>query len=266
MRAVVGAVGISLVFLAAILAPLLTPYDPFEVNLTERTIPPIWLGNGSLSHPLGTDQLGRDVWTRVVHGSRISVVVIVGGLALSGVLGTALGFIFGYCRGFWDGLFEIAVPWYAAVILRVVAICCAATIMLIIGTGLVNLIVVSGLVTWPRYAKVICLRINTSEPSQNVVHPLDAAVDAQESQPSPNSLVAVVAPQLGFQVICESALNFLGIGVEPPLPSWGLMVASGRGDLGAWWISVFPLAAILALVISFYILGSRTASTSCDHV
>ena len=225
MRAAAGSVIIALVVLSAILAPLIAPHDPLYPDIRARSVPPFWQENGSLSYPLGTDELGRDVWSRLVYGTRVTLVVSLGALAVGGVLGAALGVIFGYRPGLWHGLFEMATPWYMGVIWSVVAVWCAIWIMvaiggglvdlvivlglvtypLAIGGGLVNLVIVLGLVTCPPCAKAMRLRIITRRLPPNAAHPQDAAdSDAREDATGAtvNGLSALVARQLGFLAHC----------------------------------------------------------------
>ena len=259
MRAAAGSVIIALVVLAAILAPLIAPHCPLYLDLTAMSVPPFWQENGSLSHPLGTDQIGRDVWSWLVYGTRVTLVVSLGALAVGGVLGAALGVIFGYRPGLWYGLFEMATPWYMGVIWSVVAVWCAFWIMVSIGGGLVNLVIGLGLVTWPPCAKAMRLCIITRRLPLNAAHPQDVAdSDAREDATgvTVNGLSALVARQLGFLVICEFALTFLGVGVRSHIASWGVMVWSLPYDAGAWWIFAFPLAAVILLAISFYMVGN----------
>ena len=259
MRAAAGSVIIALVVLAAILAPFIALHPTHDIDLTARYVPPFWQENGSLSYPLGTDLLGRDVWSRLVYGTRVTLVVSLGALAVGGVLGAALGVIFGYRPGLLYRLFEMAPPWYMRVIWGVVAFICAFWIVGATGATLVNLVIALGLVTWPPYAKAMRLRIITRRPPPNAAHPQDAAdSDPREDATGAtvNGLSALVPRQLGFLVICESVLSFLGIGVPADIVSWGEMVASSRHAPGAWWTFAFPLAAVILLAIGFYMVGN----------
>ena len=259
MRAAAGSVIIALVVLAAILAPLIAPHDPLYPDIRARSVPPFWQENGSLSYPLGMDELGRDVWSWLVYGTRVTLVVSLGALAVGGVLGAALGVIFGYRPGLWYGLFEMATPWYMGVIWSVVAVWCAFWIMVSIGGGLVNLVIGLGLVTCPPCAKAMRLRIITRRLPPNAAHPQDAAdSDAREDATGAtvNGLSALVARQLGFLVICEFALTFLGVGASFLGASWGATVGSLLYDPATRWISAFPLAAVILLAISFYMVGN----------
>ena len=259
MRAAAGSVIIALVVLAAILAPLIAPHDPLYIDITARSVPPFWQENGSLSHPLGTDELGRDVWSRLVYGARATLVVSLGALAVGGVLGAALGVIFGYRPGLWHGLFEMATPWYMGVIWSVVAVWCAFWIMASIARGLVDLVIGLGLVTWLPCAKAMRLCIITRRLPPNAAHPQDVAdSDAREDATGAtvNGLSALVARQLGFLVICEFALTILGVGLPFRITSWGGMIWSLPNDSATRWIFAFPLAAVILLSISFYMVGN----------
>ena len=243
--------------LVAIFAPLVTPYSPTKTSLPEKNIPPFWQEGGSISHPLGTDPLGRDIWARLAYGARVSLLVALSTLALGGVMGTALGLISGYYRALDPFIMRasditIAFPIILFAILLVV----------IIGAGLINLIVAVGLVIWARYARVIrgeVLTIMTQDyiARAKVAGASDFRIITRHIFPNVfNTLVVLLTLQVGFLIIVESSLSFLGAGVPPPTPAWGSMVASGRDYIvSAWWVSAIPGVAIMLLVIAFNMLG-----------
>ncbi len=258
IRWVAGLVVVALFVLAAILAPLITSHDPVVQNLPDRRAPTFWLEGGSVSHPLGTDYLGRDVWSRLVYGARTSLIVALGALAIGGVLGTALGFISGYWRGSRDKIFDTTLPRLISPVVWLV--CCvwvALWLLAYIGPALINLIIVMGLVTWPRYIKPIRREVMLHTPQHSIAGVSDPGNSVRFLfLKMAGALPTLFISQMGFLIILESILSFLGIGVSPPTPSWGGAVADSRVYLATWWISAFPLICIALLSAGFYMLGS----------
>ena len=250
--------GIILFFvLVAVFAPLMTPYSPTKANLPEKNIPPFWQEEGTLSHPLGTDPLGRDIWTRLAYGTRVSLLVALSTLALGGILGTALGLISGYYRRL-----DPIVMRASDITIAFPIILFAILLVVIIGAGLINLIIAVGLVIWARYARVIrseVLTIMTQDyiARARVSGASDFRIITRHIFPNVlNTLVVLLTLQVDFLIIVESSLSFLGAGVPPPTPAWGSMVASGRDYIvSAWWVSTIPGIAIMLLVIAFNMLG-----------
>lgn len=243
--------------LVAIFAPLVTPYSPTKTSLPEKNVPPFWQEGGSISHPLGTDPLGRDIWARLAYGARVSLLVAVSTLALGGVMGTALGLISGYYRAL-----DPIVMRASDITIAFPIILFAILLVVIIGAGLINLIIAVGLVIWARYARVIrgeVLTIMTQDyiSRAKVAGASDFRIITKHIFPNVvNTLVVLLTLQVGFLIIVESSLSFLGAGVPPPTPAWGSMVASGRDYIvSAWWVSAIPGIAIMLLVIAFNMLG-----------
>ena len=244
--------------LVAIFAPLVTPYSPTKTSLPEKNIPPLWQEGGTLSHPLGTDPLGRDLWSRLAYGARVSLLVALSTLALGGILGTALGLISGYYRGVVDAIIMRA----SDITIAFPIILFAILLVVIVGPGLINLIVAVGLVIWARYARVVrgeVITIMTQDyiSRARVSGASDFRIITRHLFPNVfNSLLVLLTLQVGFLIIVESSLSFLGAGVPPPTPAWGSMVASGRDYIvSAWWVSAIPGIAIMLLVIAFNMLG-----------
>ena len=251
-------VGIILFFvLVAIFAPLVTPYSPTKTSLPEKNVPPFWQEGGSISHPLGTDPLGRDIWARLAYGARVSLLVALSTLALGGVLGTTLGLVSGYYRAL-----DPIVMRASDITIAFPIILFAILLVVILGAGLINLIIAVGLVIWARYARVIrgeVLTIMTQDyiARARVAGASDFRIITKHIFPNVlNTLVVLLTLQVGFLIIVESSLSFLGAGVPPPTPAWGSMVASGRDYItSAWWVSTIPGIAIMLLVIAFNMLG-----------
>ena len=257
-RGVVLPLGIILFFLmVAIFAPFVTPYSPTKTSLPEKNVPPFWQEGGSISHPLGTDPLGRDIWARLAYGARVSLLVALSTLALGGVLGTILGLVSGYYRGL-----DPIVMRASDITIAFPIILFAILLVVIIGAGLINLIIAVGLVIWARYARVIrgeVLTIMTQDyiARARVSGASDFRIITRHIFPNVvNTLVVLLTLQVGFLIIVESSLSFLGAGVPPPTAAWGSMVASGRDYIvSAWWVSAIPGVAIMLLVIAFNMLG-----------
>lgn len=263
MRVAAGLIIVFCFVLIAILAPAITPHSPLAIS-SEASTPPFWQRGGALSNPLGTDRLGRDVWSRLVYGARNSLIVAAGALAIGGVLGTTLGFASGYWRGSRDRIFDLALPRLISPVVWLV--CClwiAIVLLASVGSGLTNLIIVIGLVTWLRYVKPI---------RGEVMRPLtsglrcsgDGGGGASDSRSivrywlprAVGALPALFISQVGFLIILESIISFLGIGVAPPTPSWGSMIADTRNSLTSWWVWAPPVLCIFLTVSGFYMLGN----------
>jgi peptide/nickel transport system permease protein len=255
---IVPMVIISGIVLTAILADVLTPYSPVDISLADRLRPPFWQERGSMAHPLGTDPMGRDLLTRMIYGARVSLVVAVLGLLVGGGVGAGLGLIAGYYGGRIDSLVmrvadtTLAFPIILFAILLVVAM----------GGSLATVVMAVALVLWARFARVIRGEVLS-------LRERDFVAQARIAGCSPgrimlvhlfpnilNTLVVLLSLQVGWVIIVEASLSFLGAGVPPPTPTWGAMIAEGRDYIAsAWWVSFFPGLAILATVLSFNLFG-----------
>lgn len=254
LLAVVWLVGISD---AALAAPLLPLPDPSTQDLLARLQPPVGFG-GTLAHPLGTDQLGRDLASRILAGTRVSLSLALVGVIISAVVGTSLGIIAGYRRGLPDHVISLSIDVQLAVPFIVLALIA----LTLFGTGLTVLIILLGLSGWEQYARIA--RANTLRLRNELF-----VVAAQAAGASPARILArhilpnEVAPLLVLMtlhltslVLLESSLSFLGIGVQPPTPSLGNILGDARNYLQiAWWLPVFPGAVLLAITLSFNELG-----------
>ena len=249
---------ITLMVLTAVLANVLTPYSPVDISLPERLKPPFWEPGGSLAHPLGTDPMGRDLLTRMIYGARISLLVGFLGLCLGGGVGAALGLIAGYAGGRVDAFLMRTTD----TALSFPIILFAILFVVILGGSLITVVLAVALVLWARFARVIRgetlsirerdfvaqARIAGSSPMRIiVVHLLPNVL---------NTLVVLLSLQVGWVIIVEASLSFLGAGVPPPTPTWGSMIAEGRDYIAsAWWVSFFPGLAILVTVLAFNLFG-----------
>lgn len=248
---------IALVVLAAILAPWLAPYDPNAQNLAGRLKPPGTVSR-SFHYWLGSDELGRDLLSRIIHGARVSLIVAFASVILSGTVGTVLGMIAGYRRG----LDEIAVMRVVDVFLSIPAVLLAIITVAVLGPSLVNVIMVLALTRWPRYARVAYSQ-TLSVATMPYVR-LTALMGAgawrilfRHILPNIIGAVSVVATlEFGLMVLFEAGLSFLGLGVQPPTASWGAMLSTGRNYVAtAWWAATLPGLCLFVLVLAVNLTG-----------
>jgi len=254
----VGTLVVGLVILTALAAPLLATTDPIDQDLAVALKPPFWSHEGSLEHPLGTDHLGRDVYSRVIYGARISLVISVLAAFLGAVVGVAAGLVAGYLGGRVDTL----IMRLADLNLAFPLILLALAVVALLGANLKNLIVVMAITTWMIYARVVRglslgLREREFVQAARALGAHDARIIARHLLPNVLAPVMVIwTLEVARIILMESALSFLGLGVPPPTPTWGRMLAEGRDYLTvAGWIAVFPGLAILFTVLGINFLG-----------
>jgi peptide/nickel transport system permease protein len=257
MTAVVILGGLILV---AALADVLAPHDPtVPVKGAEMFAPPFWMEGGSLATPLGTDFQGRDILSRLLYGARVSLIVGLMGTLVAGALGTALGIISGYAGGWVDQVIMRVTDAWLALPAIVFAIFLAA----MVGPSMWNIIVILGLVYWTRYARVIRGEVLTLR-ERDFVKLAEIAgasrfrVIKKHILPNVLNTATVLASlTVGVVIIAEASLSFLGVGVPPPQPAWGLMLSEARPTLmvGQWWLTVFPGACILLIVLATQLFG-----------
>jgi len=254
----IGAGVLALIALMALAAPWLAPQDPYAQDLASRLIPPIWHDRGSWTHPLGTDMLGRDYLSRAIYGSRISLLIGFSVMFISGLIGTVLGIAAGY----FGGRTDLVVTYLITVRLSLPVILVALTTVALAGSSLATVILVLGLLKWERYAVV--LRSATQQ-----VRNLDYVTAARaigcptwriiagEVLPNVSSHLIVVATlEMGSAILLEAALSFLGLGVQPPAPSWGLMISEAKGYMFfSPWLITIPGLALFSLVLAINLLG-----------
>jgi peptide/nickel transport system permease protein len=249
---------IALFVIFAVLAPLLSPYDPTQIQLTQKLKPPTFMAGGSTAHLLGTDNLGRDVLSRVIWGARVSLGVTAAVVVLSSLVGLLIGLAAGYKGGRLDDVLmrvadgSIAFP----------AILIALLFAVSLGPGVTTVILALSVLSWANYARIVrgeVLRLRHLEFVFGARVIGCSPVRVMASHLFPNLLdvwVVMITLQVGLVVLSEAALGFLGAGVPPPTPSWGSLVSDGRNFVDtAWWISFFPGLAIGLLVLSVNYLG-----------
>lgn len=248
---------VVLFLLVALLAPLIAPYNPNAQNLLGRMKTPGTTSRAFL-YLLGSDELGRDLLTRLIYGARVSLAVAFASAILSGTVGVLLGMLAGYLRGW----VEMLVMRVVDVFLSVPAILLAIITVAVLGPGLVNVIVVLALTRWPRYARVAygqTLGI-ANAPYVRLATLMGAGplrILFRHILPNIIGAVTVVATlEFGLMVLFEAGLSFLGLGVQPPTASWGAMLSTGRNYLAtAWWIATFPGVCLFLLVLSINLIG-----------
>jgi peptide/nickel transport system permease protein len=252
-----GAVFLAILF-AALFGPLLVEHGPFGRDLAHRLVPPFWFDRGDTTHLLGTDHLGRDYLARLLYGARISLLIGFSVAVISGVIGTALGVIAGYVGGRVDA----AVMFIITTRLAMPVILVALAVVALIGSSLQTVILVLGFLLWERYALV--LRSATMQArSMDYVEAAKAQgcstawILLREIMPNIlNNLIVVATLEMAQAIILEAALSFLGLGVQPPLPSWGLMVAEGREYmLFDPWLITIPGVMLFLLVLTINLVG-----------
>lgn len=253
-----GAVLVLLVVLIAICAPLLTGHDPGAVNPLNRLKPPAWLDGGTAEYWLGTDNLGRDMWSRIVYGARVSLIVGMGAVIVSGIIGAILGLLSGFYG-----------KWLDAVIMRVgdafmaiPTILFMLVVMAIVGPGITTLILVIGVTNWVPFTRVVRSEV-LSIKERDFVHAA-RSIGAKNGRLIlkhilPNilsSFIVICGINVGTTIIMEASLSFLGLGIKPPDISWGGMLSDGRQYVAtSWWVATFPGLAITLTVLGVIFLG-----------
>lgn len=258
LRITIALLTISLLIVVASGAPLITPFDPNASALLQRLQPPAFAG-GSWTHPLGTDHLGRDVLARSLYGARVSLLVAGVATVLGLVVGTLLGLVAAVRPG---SMADHAVTYLIDVQLSLPFILLAIAVALVLGTSLPVLVALAALATWPGYARVVravalSLREREFVMAARALGASEARVMLRHLLPNLAAPLTVLATlSVGSIVLFESALSFIGIGIRPPTPSWGVMIADGREYLSrAWWLSIVPSAFLVALTLAVGVLG-----------
>ena len=252
-----GVILVALV-LTAIAAPYLSPHSPTDGDITRKLIAPVWAEGGTSEHPLGTDRFGRDVLSRIIYGSRISLAVSLVAIFVAGTLGTLVGLVAGY-RG---GLTDAILMRLTDIGLSLPIVLIAVVMVAVSEPSFRNVILVIALLLWPRFARQIrgeTLAIKEQDFVALAVVAGRSSAWIIRKHIFPNvvpTLLVITTLQVGFVILLEGTLSFLGVGVPPPNPAWGLMIADGRGFLAtAWWISLFPGLAMLLTVLAVNLMG-----------
>ncbi len=257
---IIGALILLMVIVGAIFAEQLAPYEPNKQRLVARFKPPVWASGGSSNYLLGTDNVGRDIWSRIIHGSRISLMVGIAAVIISILIGVVLGLLSGYMGGCVDATIMTLVD----IMLAFPQLILAFAMVAVLGPGLGNIILVLGLTGWERYARVVraevlALREREFVQAARAIGVSVPRIIFRHVMPNTFSSVIVMATlQIAQAILAEASLSFLGLGTGLNYPSWGQMIAQGRDYLNvAWWLSTFPGLAILLTVLAINLVGDR---------
>lgn len=256
---VAGSLMVAFVLAVALFAPLLAPHDPSQHHRRQRFLPPIWQEGSDPQFILGTDQLGRDVLSRVIYGSRISVIVGLSAAVIGGMLGLLAGLIAGYYGGHVDAFISRVLDTFLAVPFIILVL----AVIGILGPGLLTIILVLGVTGWASYARVargqaLSVRERDFVFAARAIGVPRWKIAVRHVLPNMLAPIIVLATlDVATTILAESSLSYLGLGVQPPTVTWGLMIADGREYLStAWWLAVFPGIAISFTVLGVIFLGN----------
>jgi peptide/nickel transport system permease protein len=255
---VIPSIIIATLIVFAIFAPLIAPHDPIKVDVMANLVPPMWHEGGSSENILGTDKLGRDVFSRIIYGSRLSLSLSLIVIAIGGSIGVLLGMISGYLGGVVDALIQRAVE----AMLSLPTILVALVFVFTFGFGFWNVIFILSPFMAARFARMVraetlSIRERDYVAIAKVIGVSRARIIRTHVLPNvANTVIVLATLEVGHLILVESSLSFLGVGIPPPNPAWGLMVSEGREYIAtAYWISLFPGLAILATVLSLNLFG-----------
>ncbi len=244
----------------AAFADWVAPHDPKLGSLGDKLLPPAWMEGGSTEYLLGTDRVGRDIFSRIMYGARVSVLIAVIAIFIAGITGTTLGIAAGYWGGWIDGVVMRLVD----ISLSIPIILLALVLVAAIGNSMGTVITVLVLLMWSRYARLVrgetlSVRVQDFIARAQVSGASHRRIMFRHVFPNVfNSIIVLATLNVGFVIILESTLSFLGAGIPPPQPAWGLMVADGRVLISSpdgWWVALFPGLAIMLVVLSMNLLG-----------
>ncbi|MFC2025079.1 ABC transporter permease [Chloroflexota bacterium] len=246
------------ILFVALFAPLITPHNPDEITLPQRLQPPAWEEGGSPEHLLGTDTLGRDLLTRIFYGARVSLIVVALVLSAGGMVGLSLGILAGYRKGIVGAIIMRVVDSLMAIPGFLMALVFAMSLQ----PGMKTIVIAIAITMWARFARVIRGEVLS-------VATRDYILQAKVAGCSPlrimilhilpnifNTFMIIISLNVGWVILIEASLSFLGVGIPPPTPSWGQMVSEGRGYITtAWWICFFPGLSLSLAVLAFNLFG-----------
>ena len=256
---VAAAAVLLLIVATAVFAPYIAPHDPLAVNIRHRLAPPAWIEGGSRAHVLGTDQVGRDLLSRMIYGGRVSLVVGTTAVLMAASIGVLLGLSAGYFRG--------NIDWFIMTVVNVMLtfpfVLLALAVIAVLGASLKNMILVLGVAGWPIYARVVraetlALREREFVLAGRALGMSHLRLMFLQIAPNLTSVIVVIATlQVAQVIIAESFLSFLGLGIQPPTPAWGNMLGEGRVYmLNSWWIATFPGLAIFVTTLVINLMGN----------
>jgi dipeptide transport system permease protein len=256
--AVAGFVVIAVLLLLALFADLVAPHPPALTNDAAFLVPPFWQAGGSLTYPLGTDAIGRDMLSRLIHGARLSLLIGMVVVTIAVVAGTALGLLAGFFRGF----VEIAILRLMDILLTLPSLLLAVVIVAILGPGMINAMLAVAVVVLPHYVRIARAAVITETAKDYVTAAKVGGAGTLRlmlREVLPNCMAPlIVQATLGLStaILDAAALGYLGLGAQPPLPEWGTMLADAREFvLRAWWVVTFPGLMILVAVLAFNLVG-----------
>ena len=252
------AVLLIVLVIPALLAELIAPHDPIDGNLRARLLPPAWTDGGDWSYPLGTDRQGRDILSRMIFGARTAALVSLAALAVGGIVGSVLGLVAGYFGSWWDHVIMRLVD----INLSMPLILLALVLVVLFEPGTATTVAVVALLLWSRYARQVRAEVLTLKEMDFVARARVAGASNlrivfRHILPNVfNTIIVLATLQVGNVILLEASLSFLGAGIPPPNPAWGVMVAEGRDFIvTSWWLSVIPGLAIMFTVLSMNLLG-----------
>lgn len=261
MKHIMGVFGLAVTLcmvFAAVFAPFLAPYDPYDQDVAKRFQPPFWHSDGNMDHILGTDHVGRDLLSRLIYGARISLSVGIFAVLIAATIGIVLGLLAGYYMRTVDAVISYLIDMMMSFPYVLLAMALVATL----GASFRNVFIVLGLTSWPLYARVVraeVLRIKEMDyiQSARAVGMNDARIILSEVTPNLfNTIIVICTVQTAAMIISESFLSFLGLGVQPPIPSWGGMLSEGRAYmLEMGWLAALPGTAIFLTAMGINLLG-----------
>jgi len=264
-----AAVVMVIVIGSAVAAPWIAPDDPLMVDIRHRLAPPAWMAGGTAAHLLGTDQVGRDLLSRVIYGGRVSLIIGTSAVVVSATIGVLLGLGAGYFAGRIDWTIMTLVN----VMLTFPFVLLALAVIAVLGPSLINMIIVLGVADWPLYARVIraetlAIREREFVLAGRALGMSHGRIVFGQILPNLISVIVVIATlQVARVIILESFLSFLGLGIQPPTPAWGNMLGEGRVYmLNSWWIAAFPGLAIFTTTLAINLMGNALRDWLDPHM
>ncbi|WP_328800930.1 ABC transporter permease [Paenibacillus sp. LX16] len=265
----VGAVILLLVCLTALCAPMLASHNPAEIDPLNRLKPPMWLDGGLPEHWLGTDNLGRDMWSRIVYGARVSLIVGIGAVLVSGTIGAILGLL----AGFYGKWVDATIMRVADAFLAIPAILLMLVVLAVVGPGMTTLIFVIGVTNWVSYTRVVrgeVLSIKERDfvKAAKAIGSKNSRILLKHILPNVlSSFIVISGMNVATTIIMEASLSFLGLGITPPAVSWGGMLSDGRQYIAtSWWVATFPGLAITITVLGVIFLGDWLRDVLDPHM
>lgn len=253
-----GALLLFCLLFTAVFCPAIAPHDPYKQNIMNRLRPPAWMPGGKVAHLLGTDHLGRDLLTRIMYGSRISLTVGVSAVVLQVIIGVVLGLLAGY----YGGKVDSVISFFVNCMMGFPFILLAMSLVAVLGPSLQNIIIALGVTGWTVFTRVTRIETMKQREQEYVLAATSLAFTTRRillRHVLPNlvpSIIVLATVEVARAIIRESLLSFLGLGIRPPTPSWGAMLAEGRDYmLMQWWLAAFPGAAIFISALGINLLG-----------